>query len=297
MIPQYAAGMPGVAVDPAAQAIRYDEGAKYDELAGFYSRYLEDKPGEFAISRQDAAGLYAFLEAGRGQSWLAVKGQVTGPITFATGILNSRKDNLYSDPDLRDAAVKLLSRKAQWQVGFLKALSETVIVFVDEPVLAALGSSAYLGVSDSDVISLEKELFDAIREAGGLSGLHVCGNSDWGVLIRTTVDILNFDAYQYGPRLALYAGDVREFLDRGGVIAWGLVPTTEDELQRATCVSLIERFKMCVQALTAKGVPESLILERSMLTPCCGCGSLDVEGAGQVFDLLRRLRDAARVLG
>lgn len=294
MIPQYAAGMPSVVVDSDNQTIRFDEATKYDDLATFYTQFMEAKPDAFALSREHAAGLYALLDAPREQPWSAVKGQVTGPITFTMGILNSRKDNLYADADLRDAAVKLLSRKAQWQVGVLKALADTVIVFVDEPVLAALGSSAYVGVSDADVIAMEKEVFDAIREVGGLTGIHVCGNSDWSVLIRTTVDVLNFDAYQYGPRLALYARDVQMFLDRGGVIAWGLVPTTADELRRETRESLVERFKAGVQALAAKGVPETLIRERSLLTPCCGCGSLDADSARQVFVMLRTLREAVR---
>lgn len=292
MVPQYAEGMPGVIVDSDSQSIRFDEGAKYDELAGFYSRYLEGGSEGFVMSRDHAAGFHAFLDAARGRSWAAVKGQVVGPITFANGILNNRKDALYADPDLRDAAVKLLARKAQWQVGLLKSVAGQVIMFVDEPVLAALGSSAYLGISDEDVITQEKEIFDAIRESGGLSGLHVCGNSDWGVLIRTTVDVLNFDAYQYGPRLALYARDVREFLEGGGTIAWGMVPTTAEDLRRETCASLVTRFRAGVDALTAKGIPESLILEHSLLTPCCGCGSLNGDDCRDVFVLLSELRDS-----
>lgn len=294
MIPQYASGMPAVTVDAEGETLRFDAAVKYDALTAFYARYLDGGLEDFAIPEEDAAGFNAFLEAARGGNWQAVKGQVTGPITFATGILNDRKDTLYADPDLRDAAIKLLARKAQWQVGKLKSLAETVIVFVDEPVLAALGSSAYVGISDDDVIGLEKELFEAIRAEGGTAGIHVCGNSDWGVMIRTGVDVLNFDAHQYGPRLALYASEVRGFLDRDGVIAWGLVPTTEEELSRATTASLAARFRANVRALTDKGIPESLILERSMLTPCCGCGSLDAEGARKVFEMLRELRDILR---
>lgn len=294
MIPQYAEGMPAVAIETVTQSIRYNEEAKYDELTAFYTQFLESPPDAFAISPDRAAGIPAFVNAAQGRTLRAVKGQITGPITFTTGILNARKDALYADPDLRDAAVKLLTRKAQWQIDILKPLSENVILFADEPVLAALGSSAYVGISDQDVINLLKEVFEAIREAGALSGIHVCGNSDWSVLIRTTVDILNFDAFQYGPRLALYHREVREFLEQGGIIAWGLVPTTADELNQATCESLSALFRAAVQALTTKGVPESLVLERSMLTPCCGCGSLDVVNTQRVFALLQTLRDTLR---
>jgi hypothetical protein len=173
-------------------------------------------------------------------------------------------------------------------------LAPQVIVMVDEPVLSAFGSSAYVGISDEDVIALESEIFEAIRAAGGLSGIHVCGNSDWSVIVRTGVDVLNFDAYRYGPRLALYAEAIQDLLARGGCIAWGLVPTTPEELQKESCASLTARFRECVGALTARGISESLVRERSMLTPCCGCGSLTIPEAGRVFALLRDLRAAAR---
>lgn len=294
MVPQYADGMPGVVIDRSAQTTRYDSALKYDQLTAFLTRYLEETPDQFPISAEHAAGLHAFLAAAQGQSWRAAKGQVTGPLTFSTGIHEPGKEMLYADPDLRDAAVKLLCRKAQWQVKRFRAFAETVIVFVDEPVLAAFGSSAYVGISDSDVIGIEQELFEGIRAAGGLGGIHVCGNSDWSVIIRTGVDILNFDAGRYGGKLALYGRDVHGFLERGGCIAWGMVPTTAEELRKESGASLVEQFRACVGALTAKGIPESLVLERSLLTPSCGCGSLSLPETRQVFALLRELRNALR---
>ena len=134
----------------------------------------------------------------------------------------------------------------------------------------------------------------AIRAAGGLSGIHVCGNSDWNVIIKTGVDILNFDAYAFGPRLSLYSKDVTALFERGGHIAWGIVPTTLEELKRETCASLVERFRTGVRSLTAKGLAESLVLARSILTPSCGCGSLSIPEAENVYALLCELRAALR---
>ncbi|MDP2989685.1 MAG: hypothetical protein Q8O57_03865 [Kiritimatiellota bacterium] len=204
------------------------------------------------------------------------------------------KDMLCADHDLRDAAVKLLTRKAQWQIEQLRPFADNIIIFVDEPVLAAFGSSAYIGISAEDVVALESEIFEAIRAAGGLAGIHVCGNSDWNVIIKTGVDILNFDAYGYGPRLSLYSKDVADLFERGDHIAWGIVPTTPEELKRETCASLVERFRTNVRVLTEKGLAESLVLERSILTPSCGCGSLSIPEAEKVFALLRELRTTLR---
>lgn len=294
MIPQYSEGMPGIVLDRKAQTIGLNPATKYDELAAFYAKFLEEQPEQFAISAEYAEGLHAFLAAAKGRSFAAVKGQVTGPITFATGIGTPGKEILYADYDLRDAAVKLLTRKAQWQIEQLRTLAAQIIVFVDEPVLAAFGSSAYIGISAEDVVKLEGEIFEAIRGAGGLAGIHVCGNSDWGVMIRTGVDILNFDAYSFGPRLSLYSEDTTALLERGGYIAWGMIPTTAEELNRATCPALVERFRKSLRALSEKGLDESLILERSLLTPTCGCGSLTIPEAQKIFTLLSELQAALR---
>jgi hypothetical protein len=290
MIPQYAEGMPCVSVDLDEERTSFDASAKQDELMAFYEKFLAEDPDMFPLGEACAAGFHAFARAlGERKSTMA-KGQVTGPITFGIGITDAKKTTLYADPELLDAAVKLLSRKAQWQIRRLKELgAETVIMFVDEPVLSAYGSSAMLGVSDQDVCRLGGELFQAIADAGGMSGIHVCGNSDWGVIIRSGVQIVNFDAYQFGPRMALYADDVKALFERGGSVAWGIVPTS-DAIENETIDTLAPRLQECVDALCEKGFSEAEVKDRSMLTPSCGTGSLTVEQTGKVFRLLADLR-------
>jgi len=117
----------------------------------------------------------------------------------------------------------------------------------------------------------------------------VCGNSDWGMVIRSGVQIVNFDAYQYGPTLALYPEDVHALLDRGGRIAWGIVPTTH-HISAATTDALLARLEECFRALAAKGVPENVLWDRSILTPSCGTGGLSEAHACRVFELLEELR-------
>ncbi len=290
MIPQYSEGMPCVSVDLDEERTSYDAEAKQDELMAFYEKFLAEDPDLFPLGEDHAAGFHAFERACGERKCTTAKGQVTGPITFGTGITDAKKTTLYSDPELLDAAVKLLSRKAQWQIRRLKAVgAERVIIFVDEPVLSAFGSSAFIGISDEDVCRLGGELFQAIADAGGISGIHVCGNSDWGVIIRSGVQIVNFDAYQYGTKMALYADDIKTLFDRGGCVAWGIVPTT-DAIDNETLESLAPRLQECLDALCGKGFSETQVKERSMLTPSCGTGSLTVEQAGKVFRLLADLR-------
>lgn len=292
MVPQYSENMPCVRIDAEAGTVAWDEEGKFAELERFYQDYLSEDPAPFAMSESRAQGLYAFLSEAAGRSWPVVKGHATGPLTYANTVADADKRPLYADADLRDAAVKLLSRKAQWQIRQLQPFaSDKVLIFFDEPVLAAYGSSAYLNIMEEHVREMLGEVFQAVADAGGAAGVHVCGNSDWGMVARTGATVVNFDAYQYGPTMALYPEDVQALFDRGGYVAWGIVPTSND-VRQETADSLAKRFEACVKALADKGVDADLARDRAILTPSCGAGSLGEDDARRVFALLKGLREA-----
>lgn len=295
MVPQYSEGIPCVRVDAAQEQILLDPTNRDTELEEFYTKFLAEDEGLFPISADAAAGLYAFEQATAPGAWRYVKGHITGPVTLCTGIYDNDKNPLYADADLRDAAVKALLRKVQWQIKRLKPqASEGVLIFVDEPVLAAYGSSTYIYVSEEAVVEMLGEVFGAITEAGGIPGIHVCGNSDWGMIVRTGVQVVNFDAYQYGNSISLYANDIKTLFERGGSIAWGIVPTTT-AIGKETAESLTQLLQSCFDGLIKKGIPGELLRERALITPSCGTGSLTTETAKRVFDLLAEVRK--RTLG
>jgi hypothetical protein len=179
---------------------------------------------------------------------------------------------------------------ARWQVRQLKAVRPNVIIFVDEPYMASFGS-AFIGLSREQVIAMLDEIFDAIHAEGGLAGVHCCANTDWGVLLATKVDILNLDAYGYIENLALYPIELRAFLDRGGAVAWGIVPNNE-EIFYVTAEGLAKRlrdgFRLVSEKAAARGVRIKLeeFDDRSLLVPACGLGSTSVEIADRVFEVL-----------
>ncbi len=297
MIPQFSANMPCVRWDTEKQDAVLDISDKYGELEHFYAKYLTEDAAEFELDDESAPAFFAFCNAlseksESGTLPAALKGQVTGPLTFSTGISGAEGKTLYADTELRDAAVKMLSRNACRQAAMLKNLGvENVIIFADEPVLSAYGSSSYVGISEDDVINMLSAVFTELSANGAFSGLHVCGNSDWGMAMRSGVDVLNFDAYQYGATLALYSSDLRRFLDDQGVIAWGIVPTT-DAVINETPDSLTERFNESINALEAKGFKREELLQHSILTPSCGAGSLDEKLTAKVFNLLEELKNS-----
>ncbi|MEW6034846.1 MAG: methionine synthase, partial [Chloroflexota bacterium] len=63
------------------------------------------------------------------------------------------------------------------------------------------------------------------------------------MLLEAATDIVNFDAYGFAQNFALYPAEVEAFLKRGGVIAWGIVPNTEQAVLQETAGSLRDRLE------------------------------------------------------
>lgn len=163
------------------------------------------------------------------------------------------------------------------------------IIFFDEPSLSSFGS-AFSGLNREEVIVSLNECFGAVN---GLTGVHCCGNTDWSLLLSTNLDILSFDAYGYLETLALYPEELRKFLERGGLLAWGIVPTS-DEIEKEDPESLVGRFRVGVNSLSKNGIDPAL-LQWAIITPSCGTASLPIPLAERVCrvtaEVSRRLRE------
>jgi methionine synthase II (cobalamin-independent) len=302
MMLQFIEGFPGIIEEPK---VHFDTSLPgFDEqLLRFYEAYLRvnenpaalpDSP--FALSRERAAGLHLLQHRAAGNTLIAaVKGQITGPFTLLTGLSDQHQRPGYYDPTIRELVVKGLAMKSAWQVNFLRDLGVPVILFIDEPALAGLGSSSFIGISLEDLRLDLTEVIGAIRKAGGLAGVHVCANTDWNFLLSLPLDVLSFDAYGYFDRLATCRDQLLTFLDRDGIIAWGLVPTSEEKhIRKETAESLGRLWEE--QAATLAGGKWDLpaLLRQSLITPSCGTGSLPPDLAQRVLMLTRDLSAALR---
>jgi hypothetical protein len=287
MIPQYSEGLPGCIIDTVKEKVLIED-AGQDELNRFYELFSDD--GDFPASEESARGFYTFIERIKGQRFRLLKGQITGPLTFTLGLKKSDGRYIYFDEELREVSLLLLERKARWQIRVLSEFADKVIIFVDEPILTAIGSSSYLGVEPREGERLLTDIISSIKSNGALAGIHCCGKADWGMLTRTGADILNFDAFDYYDTLHIYTGEIGEFIKNGGFLAWGMVPTTA-AINETDIDMLKERMISGIKGL-ASDLPEDLIVSHSLLTPSCGAGSRTTEEARKVFSLLRSLGEA-----
>jgi methionine synthase II (cobalamin-independent) len=296
---QFSEHMPCAVIDREKNRLYFDTSGDYSEaFAQFYETYLlamdpEEGSGDFAaiaVSPAFSRGLYALEEKlrKRGTKLLYVKCQITGPCSFALTVVDEKKRAIYYNEEFRDMIVKALAMICRWQVRMFKPFAEQVICFIDEPILSAFGSSTYVSVRRNDVIQLLKDMVKAVHADGGIAGMHCCGNTEWSIPVDAGVDIISFDAFQYGETIAMYAAAVNNFLAKGGALAWGIVPTSTF-IREQTVEGLALRLEDVMDHLASKGVEKRLIADQALITPSCGTGSLTPEEAELVYDRLAGL--------
>jgi len=295
---QYSEGLPRVVIDREKERMYIDTTGDYSmDLANFYENFLTENLDYFQITPDFSKGIYAMEAAlkAAGGSRPFVKVQTTGPMSFGLTIVDENKRAIYYNPEFVDIVVKGLAMKCRWQIQKFKSFADNVICFIDEPILSAFGSSTYVSLSREDVVAKLNEVVEAVHGEGAIAGVHCCGNTEWSILIDAGVDLVNFDAFDFGDTIALYPQAVKAHLEAGKGLAWGVVPTNSAKIQGQTVESLIAKFDEGVNNLAkAGGIDRDLIIQQAMITPSCGTGSLPVADAELVFTLLGQTSKALR---
>jgi hypothetical protein len=307
MMVQFTEGMPGLIEDEDKEQVCFDTDASdyVDQLTDFYTRYLAvteerdlDALDSFGLSPRYAAGFSEFIARLPEQPGpqVMLKGQITGPFTLGTNLLDQNRRCSYYDDQLRDMIIKTAALRAMWQIVQLGAFGLPVMIFLDEPSLLGFGSQTFITISREDVIGDINEVVATIHDHGGLAGVHCEENTDWSLLMETDLDILDFDAYDHMQAITLYPGELHAFLERGGSLGWGLVPTLDrDAAATETSSSLLARFEEGIERLAGKGFDRGLLLHRALITPSCGAGGVLTEPlAERVLGLLRQLSATLR---
>jgi len=285
---QYLEGFPGLVFTPEDKKAYFrDDDQLFEELARFFEDILASEDCELPISPEFASGLWELKSREseiRKLNLPFVKGHIVGPVSLGfTLTVNQQKPLFYHD-NLMEAALMGLKSKIRFQVNMLRRMADQVIIFVDEPYLASFGSGV-LNMPKEKVKTLLREISREIGELNCRSGLHCCGNTDWETVLGLGFDIVNFDAFNYGENFIIYTEAIKKYLADGGFIAWGAVPTTETPVElEEVCTRLENLFAK----LEAKGIPKTLLLQSSLLTPSCGMGTLCED---RTFSIMQDLRE------
>jgi hypothetical protein len=258
-----------------------------------YMDYVEGNFADYGLHREYAS---AFIEmmSRKLPGVQVLKCQVTGPVTFGMQVVDAGKRPIYYDSQLADVLSKMIALKARWCEQEMKkntGVTETLVV-LNEPYLASLGSSVV--PVDKDTVRAGWEDIAGLVE-GGL-GIHCCSNTDWDFVLGLNPPVVSIDAYATAREFLLYSDAVVSYMERGGVVAWGIVPADTKLFVTETTDSLYEKYLAIRTQLCAR-MPEELFDAQSLITPSCGirfadrAGSLAIMGAAA--EISRRIRTKA----
>jgi methionine synthase II (cobalamin-independent) len=289
MYAQFSYTLPGAKVDPHRKRITVDLN-DYDPEE-FYTAVVTDDVDHFAHQRDHFQGLYALLDKYEGRKLPAVKGQVTGPVSAGLQVLDQDGKAAIYDEAYGEIIRRNLNMQAKWQARKLGEISDRPVLFLDEPSLTLIGTP-FASISQRQVVEWTDEVLEGVD---AIKGMHCCGNTDWALVLGTHTDILSFDTYNYGASLSAYTDSVKNLIDRGGAIAWGIVPNTDSTLATESVAALKDRLEEAMAPFSRHGVPFSRLKEQSLLTPSCSLAALSEEGAEQALQTLVSL--SARMRG
>lgn len=268
-----------------------------ERMTAFYELYLSASEGEepalerFGFTSEGGRGFEEFcneIKKHGPREAVLLKGQLSGPLTLGLQITDKNRRSCYYDETQRDMLVKTIDMHAQWQTARLKEFGLPVLMTIDDPGLYAVGASTHVTLEKSQLISDLNVIAEGILHQGGIPGVHVCAGMDWSILFDSKIQVVNFDAYEYMTSMLVLADQLNAFLQRGGVLSWGIVPTQPADWQESTS-TLRQRLEQNIKELVKRGVDEGCLRRQSMLTPSCGTGTLGIEMANRIYLLLQEL--------
>lgn len=285
---------PGIILNLEDRTLRFSTERFVLELEEVLARF--DEPEFFDISPTYSVVYHRFLQsdlAGRP----AIRGQLEGPISFGLNVHDQNNRPILFDDTVRPFMLDFMARRVNVQLKRLKEINPNAFMFVDEPGLQFIFS----GMSGYNNLLARDDMESFFAQIERPRGVHLCGNPDWDFLLGLDLDVLSLDMHSNGERFVSYTGSIRKFLDRGGILIWGMVPTNFEPFEKETTESLERRLVELWQTLDRKGIDLEYLLSRSMLSPATCClvnpdGTATVEKAfATTQQLSGRLRERFRL--
>jgi hypothetical protein len=256
---------PGITVDFENQGISFNS-SRFSEELEEYSNKMADA-GTFILTERYSAVYHRFL-AEKLDTYPAIRGQLIGPVSFGFKVVDENKVPIIYNDSVRTILFDFLSRKINAQYAELKKRNENAFVWLDEPGLGWVFS----GLTGYDDVIAKREYQAFLESLTGPGALHLCANVNLDYLLNMGTSLISFDAYQLEILPKGYTAAIRKFLNNGGIISWGIVPTDSARLDEETPDSLAERligYWNVIAANTDLRIEQ--VAERSMIAParCC----------------------------
>ena len=245
------------------------------------------------LSHDAFTGLRTFLahaSLARAESRFSgpLKWQFVGPVTLGMALVRAGVPM----SEAFETAVRSVRDRLQHLMDAVALVlpDSPQVVFIEEPAMAQLMQPGFPLAPDTAIDLVSGAL--AAVETSAVSGLHVCGMADIPSQLAAGPAILSLPVR---PEVAESAGYLVRFLENGGIIAWGVVPTS------GPITTSAERPWRHLSALwcelVQRGADPSMLRRQAIITPECGLASHTPAVANRVYAIAdevgRRVRDQA----
>lgn len=279
---------PGVTIDANHRKVLFDLPRFYEELPSYFEK--GDDPETFRLTREFSLVYHRFLEEDLSR-YPAIRGQMISPISLGLKVVDQDQKPIIYHDEVREVLFDFVQKKVNIQTSELRRKNPRAFVWVDDPGLGLI-FSALSGYNEGQA---RADLDRFLTGLEGPRGIHLCARPDWDLLLRSKIDILSFDSFNCGAVIVNYHS-LRDFLERGGIISWGIVPTYTELLERETIDSLLGLLETFWTALSEKGVDRERLLRQSLLAPAtCNLMNADKEKTVEkAFEVLKELSGKVR---
>jgi hypothetical protein len=207
------------------------------------------------------------------------------PISLGLKIVDENQKSIIYHDEVREVLFDFIQKKVNQQYQELKEKNPNAFVWVDDPGLGLIFSA----LSGYNEFQAKTDLDRFLEGLEGPKGVHLCAKPDWDILLKSKMEILSFDSFNCGVMIINYPS-LKDFVNRGGVISWGIVPTYTELLEQETVDSLMERLETFWKDLSRKGVDSKRLLRQSLLAPAT-CNLLNPDKEKTVEKAFEVLKD------
>lgn len=286
-----ALGFPGLTVDVRRGQATVRRNETLAALGELDLAYLENDLAYAAISPGQLAGFEALLRAeGKLAGALAVMGRLSGPVSLGLQLTDEQRRPLIYDELLFDALARYLRLRVGWQAEQLVECAPVEIICLDEPFLDAV-DSAFVPLDWDQALAVIEEVLAGIS---GCRGLVLSGVLPWERLLATSVELIVVDPASAEPGLLAAAPALHAFIERGGAIAYAVVPSLPNELKDTDAATMSTIMNALFDRLAATGIARERLVAAAFVTPRGPLGNLTLERAEQALKLTAELSTLLR---
>lgn len=285
MYVQVSEHFPGIILDLEKKEISFSPSKFYSDMEMFLE-YWDDEE-YFRLSSRYSAVFHRFLDKEL-SAYKNIRGQSIGPVSYGLKILDENKKSMIYYPEVREIIFNFIAKKLQAQYNELLGKNEGAFVWVDEPGLEML-FMAFTGYTSEKAFEDYRAFLEKFP---GPKGVHLCGNPDWSFLLQLDLDILSLDILSWGHIFTGYKDDIKAFLDKGGIISWGITPTLLEEYREENVKSMIQKLDNLWNSLEEAGIPRQQILKQAWLAPA-RCCLINPDGEATVENSFKLLTEVA----